>query len=93
MVNIFVQPRSAQNVIVGPYKGALKIKITAPPVEGAANKSCIDLLARSLKRPRSSIEIKFGHTGRSKGVLIRIPDEKSHQDERSRIIKTLSSFS
>jgi uncharacterized protein len=93
MVNIFVQPRSARNVIVGLYKDALKIKITAPPVEGAANKSCIDLLAGSLKLPRSSIEIKFGHTGRSKGVLIRIPDEKSNQDERRRIIKTLSSFS
>jgi uncharacterized protein len=38
LVNIFVQPRSAQNVIVGPYKDALKIKLTAPPVEGAANK-------------------------------------------------------
>ncbi|MCU0613526.1 MAG: DUF167 domain-containing protein [Desulfobacterales bacterium] len=93
LINIFVQPRSARNAIVGPYKDALKIKLTAPPVEGAANKLCIGLLAKCLNLPKSSIEIKFGHTGRSKGVLIRIPDGKSNQDERNRIIKFLSSFS
>ncbi len=93
LINIFVQPRSAQNVIVGTYKDALKIKLTAPPVEGAANKSCVDLLARSLKLSKSSIEIKSGHTGKSKRILIRIPDEKSNQDERCRIIDFLSLFS
>jgi uncharacterized protein len=92
LINVFVQPRSAQNTIVGYYKDALKIKLTAPPVEGAANKSCIDLLAKSLKLPKSTIEIKFGHTGKSKGVLIHINDEKSNQNERRRIIEFLSSF-
>jgi uncharacterized protein YggU (UPF0235/DUF167 family) len=61
-------------------------------VEGAANKSCVDLLAKSLKLSRSIIEIKFGHTGRSKGVLIRIPDKKSNQDERRRIIDFFSLY-
>jgi uncharacterized protein len=93
LINIFVQPRSANNAIVGPYKDTLKIKLTAPPVEGAANKSCVDLLSKCLKLPKSTIEIKFGHTGRSKGVLILIPDEKSNQDTRRRIIQFLSSFS
>ena len=93
LINIFVQPRSARNAIVGPYKDALKIKLTAPPVEGAANKLCINLLAKCLKLPKSSIEIKFGHTGRSKGVFISIPDDKSNQDERNRIIEFLYSFS
>lgn len=93
LINIFVQPRSAQNVIVGPYKNALKIKLTAPPVEGAANKLCIGLLAKCLKLSKSSIEIKFGHTGRSKGVLVCIPDKKSNQDERRRIVEFLSSYS
>jgi uncharacterized protein len=93
LINIFVQPRSGQNAIVGPYKDALKIKLTAPPVEGAANKSCIDLLAKHLKLSKSSFEIKFGHTGRSKGVLISIPDEKSNEETRRRIIRFLSSFS
>jgi uncharacterized protein len=92
LINIFVQPRSAQNAIVGSYKDALKIKLTAPPVEGAANKSCVDLLAKCLKLPKSTIEIKFGYTGRSKGVFIHITDEKSNQTERRRIIKFLSSF-
>ena len=93
LINVFVQPRSAQNTIVGYYKDALKIKLTAPPVEGAANKSCVDFLSRRLRLPKSSIEIKSGHTGRSKVVLIRIPDEKSNQDNRRRIIEFLSSFS
>ena len=93
LINVFVQPRSAQNAIVGPYKDALKIKLTTPPVEGAANKMCIGLLAKCLNLTKSSIEIKFGHTGRSKGVLLHIPDEKSTQDERNRIIEFLSSFS
>jgi uncharacterized protein (TIGR00251 family) len=93
LIKIFVQPRSAQNAIVGPYKDALKIKLTAPPVEGAANKMCIGLLAKCLNLTKSSIEIKFGHTGRSKGVLIRIPDKISNRNERKRIIEFLSSFS
>jgi uncharacterized protein len=92
LINVFVQPRSAQNTIVGYYKDALKIKLTAPPVEGAANKSCVDLLAKCLKMPKSNIEIKFGHTGKSKGILIHITDAKSNQNERRRIIKVLSSF-
>ncbi len=92
LINILVQPRSGQNRIVGVYNDALKIKITAPPVEGAANKSCIDLLAKCLKIPKSSIEIKFGQTGRSKRILIHIPEEKSNHKERCRVIEFLSSF-
>jgi uncharacterized protein len=92
LINIFVQPRSAQNTIVGSYKDALKIKLTAPPVEGAANQSCVDLLSKCLKLPKSNIEIKFGHSGKSKRVLIHITDQKSNQNERRRIIKFLSSF-
>lgn len=93
LINILVQPRSSQNAIVGEHKDALKIKLTAPPVEGAANKSCIDLLAKCLKVSKSSIEIKLGHTGRSKAILICLPDNESNRDERRRIIGYLSSLS
>ena len=51
-IEIKVQPRSAKNMIVGEQEGKLKIKITAPPVEGEANKMLIDFLSRYLKLPK-----------------------------------------
>ena len=93
MIKIYVQPRSAKNAIVGLHADFLKVKLTAPPVEGAANKMCVDFFAKALKLPKSSIEIVSGHTGRSKGLLLRIPDEKPNLEERRRIVRYLSSYS
>jgi uncharacterized protein (TIGR00251 family) len=92
LINVFVQPRSAKNTIVGPYKDELKIKLTAAPVGGAANKMCINFLAKCLKIPKSSIEITAGHTTRSKKILIQLPDKKSDQKKRQHVIQLLSSF-
>jgi len=66
---IFVQPKSSKNMITGIYGDALKIKLTAPPVDGAANKMCIKFLAKCLKVPKTSLEIISGHTSRTKYVL------------------------
>lgn len=74
---IFVQPRSSKNAISGLHGDALKIKLTAPPVDNAANKMCIQFLAKALKVPKSSLEILSGHTGRTKRVLLRYADEPS----------------
>jgi len=68
---IFVQPRSSKNMISGLYKDAIKIKLVAPPVEGAANKMCIKYLAKCLKVSKSSLEIISGHTSRTKHVLLK----------------------
>lgn len=70
---VIVQPRSSKNEIKGLYGDALKIKITAPPVDGAANAMCINYLAKCLKTPKSSIEIVSGHAGRNKQVRVRYP--------------------
>jgi len=52
--NIYVQPRSSRNQVVGLHGDALKVKIKAPPVEGAANKMCIAVLAKALNVPKSA---------------------------------------
>lgn len=65
-----VQPRAAKNQLNGVWEGALKVRITAPPVDGAANSSCIELLARTLGIAKSRLEIVQGHTGRNKVVFI-----------------------
>jgi len=68
---VVVQPRGAANEIVGLQGDALKIKLTAPPVDGAANKMCVQFLAKSLKVPKSDVIIVQGQRSRAKKVLVR----------------------
>jgi hypothetical protein len=68
---IRVQPRSSRNQILGMQDDALKLKVAAPPVEGAANQACIALLAKALGVPKSCLEITSGQAGRCKTVLVR----------------------
>ncbi len=65
-----VLPRSSRNEIVGEAEGVLKIKLTAPPVEGAANQALVEFLSKKLKVSKSRISIITGQTGRSKVVAI-----------------------
>lgn len=65
-----VQPRAKRDAILGELGDALKVSLTAPPVEGRANEACIKFLAEFLKVPRSSITIASGQNSRRK--LIRI---------------------
>jgi len=71
VIKVVVLPRGAANAIVGLQGDALKIKLTAPPVEGAANKMCIQFLAKSLKVPKSDVVIVQGHRSKTKKVLVR----------------------
>jgi hypothetical protein len=66
-----IQPRGSRNEIVGLKDDALKIKLTAPPVQGAANKMCIDFLAKTLKVRKSDVEIVRGQGSRTKQILVR----------------------
>ncbi len=68
---VIVQPRGSKNEIVGLQGDALKIRLTAPPVEGAANKMCIEFLAKSLKVRKSDVEIVRGQGSRTKKMLVR----------------------
>lgn len=66
-----IVPRASASEIVGEHDGALKIRIAAPPVEGAANRELVRLLARSFKVPRSSVEIISGAGAKTKVILLR----------------------
>jgi hypothetical protein len=77
-----VVPRASHNEIVGfSPDGTLKIRVTAPPVEGAANEAVINLLAEALNIPKSNIDIVAGLTNTSKlvsliGIVPALVDEK-----------------
>ena len=66
-----VQPRSSKNIICGLQGDSLKIRLTAPPVDGAANKMCVKLLAKILGISLSKITITKGQKGRNKIFLIK----------------------
>jgi len=70
VLSVRVLPRSSRNELAGETGGALKVKLTAPPVEGAANKGLIKLLASVFKVPKSSVEIISGETSKNKKVRI-----------------------
>jgi hypothetical protein len=69
-VDILVQPRASRSRI-GPLHGdRLKVAVTAPPVEGAANQAVIELFARRLRLPRRAIEVIAGAGSRRKTIAI-----------------------
>ncbi|HET8633169.1 MAG TPA: DUF167 domain-containing protein [Gemmatimonadales bacterium] len=69
-LSILVQPRASRSEIVGPHGDALKVRLAAPPVGGAANEELVRLLAKELDVSRSSIEIVSGLTSRRKTVRV-----------------------
>ena len=84
ILDVRVQPKSAQNAVVGVHDGALKIKLNAPPVDGKANKALVQFLAKWLRCPKSTFEIVSGQTSRNKRLLVRIdpgPDFAARREE------------
>lgn len=70
VLNLYIQPKSSRDRIAGLHDGAIKMNITAPPVDGKANSRVIAFLARLLKVPKSAITITSGHQSRKKKVTI-----------------------
>ncbi len=72
-----LHPRAKTNGISGEVGDALKLALTAPPVDGKANAACIEFFAKLLKVPRSSVTIAAGETSRNKviHVLGLLPEE------------------
>lgn len=68
-----VQPRSAQDQINGVLNNRLKIKLTAPPVDGKANTQLVKYLARQFRIPASRVAVISGHTGQNKKLMISHP--------------------
>lgn len=65
-----VQPRARSDGIVGLHGNELKVRVTAPPVDAAANAAVVALLATAIGCPASAVSILRGHTSRSKVVLV-----------------------
>ncbi len=65
-----VHPRARQNAITGQLGDALKLSLTAPPIEGRANEACIEFLANLLKLPRSSVTIASGQNSPRKVIRV-----------------------
>lgn len=72
MFAVKVHPRAKKNAITGEVGEALKVSLTAPPIEGRANEACIEFFAKLLRVPRSSVTIASGLSSRNK--VIRVVD-------------------
>lgn len=69
-LTVRIQPRASKNAMERLADGSLKIRLTAPPVDGAANDALVRYLAESFGIPRAGVEILSGHTARQKIVRI-----------------------
>jgi uncharacterized protein len=69
-----IVPRASRSEIVGEHGGALRIRIAAPPVEGAANRELVRTLAKIFKLPQNAVEIVSGANSKNKMVRVRGAD-------------------
>jgi TIGR00251 family protein len=69
-MRLHLQPRSSRTEICGIQGDELKVRVTAPPVEDAANRLCIEYFAKLFKLPKSAVSIISGHKSRHKRLLI-----------------------
>jgi hypothetical protein len=65
-----VAPRASRDAIEGEYQGALKVRLTTPPLDGRANEALRRLLAESLNVPLSAVRIVAGEKSRTKRVAV-----------------------
>ncbi|CAI2717751.1 DUF167 domain-containing protein [Nitrospina watsonii] len=79
--SVTIQPRASRNEIVGVHNDTLKIKLTAPPVEGAANKACLQLLGKVLGVAPSKLSIVNGASSRSKVIQVEGLDEARFREQ------------
>jgi hypothetical protein len=70
LLAVKVQPRASRNEIGEALGNELRLKVTAPPVDAAANEALVRLLAETLDCPRNRIELVRGHTTRHKVLLL-----------------------
>ncbi len=73
LLAVRVQPRASRDEIVGPHGDSLKVRITAPPVEGQANLHLLKYLAKAFGVPRSALTLLSGDSGREKRLRIHAP--------------------
>lgn len=69
LIRVRLQPRSSRNQIEGLHENSLKIRLTAPPVEGEANRALMEFLSDVTGLKKSDFSISYGHKSRDKSVL------------------------
>jgi hypothetical protein len=69
-VSVHVQPRATRSEIIGLHGAALKVRLQAPPVDGAANEALVTLLAERLGVPRRAVRVVAGAASRAKTVEV-----------------------
>lgn len=79
-IAVHVQPRARTTQVAGRHGDAVKIRLAAPPVDGAANEELVRFLAEQLRVPRAAVRIAHGLSGRRKTVVIEglTADEVTH---------------
>lgn len=70
LFTVHVQPRASRSEICGPKEGELRVRLTSPPVDDAANKQCVELIAKCLGIAKSKVGIKSGAKSRHKVVIV-----------------------
>lgn len=78
ILNLRIAPNSSKNEIIF-TQGVLKVKITAQPIDGKANKALLEYLSKVFKIPKSSFEIIKGETSKDKTLFIKCNDEEKLQ--------------
>lgn len=71
IVKVRVHPKASRSAVVGEHGGALKVAVTAAPEKGKANAAVVELLAKALGVPKSSVELIAGTTSRDKVFAVR----------------------
>ena len=71
VLSVHIQPKASTTECVGIHGDAIKIRVAAPPIDGAANDELVRFLARRLSMPSTSIRIHSGASGRHKRVLVK----------------------
>ena len=69
-ITVYVQPRAAKTEIAGLHDGYVKVRIAAPPADGAANKALIEFIARRLGIAKSNVRLIGGESSRRKLIEI-----------------------
>jgi uncharacterized protein len=67
---VYVVPRASRSEITGEHNGALRVRLAAPPVDDAANRELIAVLAKALHVSRNAVAIDSGHTSKTKRVTV-----------------------
>ena len=70
VIRVYVTPRASTNSVVGVHGDEVKVSLTTPPVDGAANKALIEFLARRLGVPKSAVSLASGEASRHKVVVV-----------------------